>query len=124
VLIGVVGARLGPQLFLQPALGLAQPLGAIAWHRSRLSLSLLLQAAPGLAQPSAPTLRRAQLLGQLIAARVTVELVLGRVGGLGLFEDLARDLFVIEVRVAACVGVQLGAVDGDHADVGQARLRA
>jgi hypothetical protein len=49
-----------------------------------LSLPLL----PGLPEELAPALRRAQLLGQLITTRITVELILGLVGRLRLGEDL------------------------------------
>ena len=45
-----------------------------------------------------------RLRRQLIAARLPVELVLGGVDRLRLLEDLARDLLVIDVRVAAGVG--------------------
>ena len=47
---------------------------------------------PGPAKELAPALRRAQPLGQLIAARLAVELVLGLVGRPGLGHDLAGDL--------------------------------
>jgi len=45
-----------------------------------------------LAEELAPTLRRAQLLGQLIATRLAIQLILGLVSRLGLGEDLPRDL--------------------------------
>ena len=80
--------------------------------------------ALGLAQPRPAAFAGAQLLGQLIAARVAVELVLGRVDGLGLFEDLARELLVIDVRVAARVARQLRPIDSDHADARQTLLGA
>ena len=123
-LVGAVGAHLAPQLFIQPPLGFLETLAAAARHRPRLLRALLFELALGFAQPRPPTLAGAQLLGQLVAARVAVELVLGRVDGLGFFEDLARELLVIDVRVAARVARQLGAVDGDHADRRQALLRA
>ena len=62
------------------------------------------------------------MLGQLIAARVAVELVLGRVDRGGLLEDLPRELLVVEVCVMRGVGVQLGAVDRDQPDLDQPRL--
>jgi hypothetical protein len=71
--------------------------------------------------PRPATLTGRQLLGQLVAARIAVELILGGVGGLGLLEDLARKLLVIDVRVATGVGMKLGPVDRDDADLRQAR---
>jgi hypothetical protein len=56
VLIGSVGPRLGPQLFLQATLGLLDALGARARHRPRLLFALRLQAPLGLAQPRAAPL--------------------------------------------------------------------
>jgi len=87
-------------------------------------VALALQAALGLAQPRPTTRPGRQLLGQLVAAPIAVELVLGGVDGLGLFDDLARQLLVIDVRVATGVGVDLGAVDRDDPDLGQPGPRA
>jgi hypothetical protein len=78
----------------------------------------------GLAQPAAPALGRGQLGRQLVAARLAVELILGRVDGLGLLKDLARDLLVVEVLIATGVGIDLGPVDRDQLDARQPRLRA
>jgi hypothetical protein len=83
--------------------------------RLALSGEVFLQAALGLAQPGPPALAGAQLLGQLVAARVAVELVLGRVDRLRFLEDLARDLPVIEILIATGVRMQLRPVDRDHA---------
>jgi hypothetical protein len=60
------------------------------------------QPLPGLAEELASTRWRAQLLGQLVAARLAVELVLGRVGRLGLGEDHPPDLveLVIDLGLA------------------------
>ena len=49
------------------------------------------------------------------ALRTLIELVLGRVDRLGLPDDLARELLVVEVLVARRVRVRLRAVNGDHA---------
>jgi hypothetical protein len=68
----------------------------------------------GVPEELAPTLRRAQLLGQLIAARSTVELVLGLVGRLRLGEDLPRDLLELTVGLTTCVPRQTSAVDRDQ----------
>ena len=76
----------------------------------RLPVALLL----GLPEELAATLRRAQLLGQLIPARITVQLVLGLVGRLRLGEDLPRDLLELTVRLTTCVPRQAGAVDRDQ----------
>jgi hypothetical protein len=56
------------------------------------------------------------LFGQFVAAGLAVKLILSGVDGLGLVEDLAGNLLVIEILVATGVGVQLGPVDGDHPD--------
>ena len=124
MLVGAVGAHLGPQLLVQAPLGFLQALAAAARHRPRLLRALLLELALGLAQPRPPPFPGAKLLGQFIAARVAVELVLGRVDRLGFFEDLARELLVIDVRVATRVARQLRPVNSDHADARQPLLRA
>ena len=124
MLVGAVGAQLAEQLLVQAPLGFLEPLGAVARNRPRLLRALRFELALGFAQPRPPALAGAQLLGQLIAARVAVELILGRVDGLGFFEDLARELLVVDVRVAARVARQLRAVDRDHADRRRTLLRA
>jgi hypothetical protein len=43
-----------------------------------------------------------QLLGQLVAALLAVELVLGRVDAGSLLEDLAREILVVEICVPLC----------------------
>jgi hypothetical protein len=96
VLVGAVGAQLAPQLLIQAPLGLLQALRATPRNRPRLLRALLLELALGLAQPRPAALAGAQLLGQLVATRLAVVLVLGRVDRLGFFEDLARELLVIE----------------------------
>ena len=117
MLVGAVGAHLAPQLLVQAPLGFLEALAAAARHRPRLLRALLFELALGFAQPRPPPFAGAQLLGQFVAARVAVELVLGRVDRLGFFEDLARELLVIDVRVAARVARQLRPVDSDHADL-------
>jgi hypothetical protein len=69
-----------------------------------------------LTQRRAPPLARPKPLGQLIAARLTVELVLAavRLGGLG--QDLARDLLIAAVGSAGGVRLDLRAIDRDHPD--------
>jgi hypothetical protein len=78
----------------------------------------------GFAQPAPAALARSQLLGQLIAARLAVELVLGLVDRLRLGDDLAGDPLVICVRFAARVRGELGAVDRHHPGADEPRLRA
>jgi hypothetical protein len=50
---------------------------------------------PAVAQPATPALRGLKLCRQFVAARVTEALVLLGVDGVGLLENLARDLLVI-----------------------------
>ena len=76
--------------------------GVIAAAQKR---QLRLFLVPG--EPGVSPLAGAQLLGQLVAARVAVELVLGGVDGLRFFEDLARELLVVDGRVATRVRRQL-----------------
>ena len=86
--------------------------------------AVALELALCLAQGLAPALRRAQVLGQLVTARLAVELVLAPVGLGGLGEDLARDLLVVAIGVKRRVRRDLRAVDRDHPDRRQARPRA
>jgi hypothetical protein len=123
-LVGPVGTHLAPELLFKAPLGLLETLRAAARHRLRARRALGLQALLGLTQPPAATLRGRELRRQLVAARLPVELVLGRVSCLGLLDDLARQLLVIEVLVARRVRQHLRAVDGDHADLGQPAARA
>jgi hypothetical protein len=124
VLIGAVGAHLAPQFLVEAALGFFETPGAVAPDRPRLLRALLFKPALGFTQPRPAALAGAQLLGQLVAARVAVELVFGGIDRLGLLEDLARELLVVAVRVATRVRRDLRAVDRDDADLGQALLRA
>ena len=82
------------------------------------------ECLPCLAQPLPPAGAGPQLFGQLLAARLPVELILCLVGRPRLGEDLAGDPLVGEVRLAACVRIQLGAVDRHHPDAHQTRPRA
>lgn len=123
-LIGRVGLQLCPLLLVQAPLGLLQALAAIARNRPGLLCALRLELALGLAQPRPPALAGTQLLGQLVATSLAIQLVFGGVDGLGLFEDRARDLLVIHVRVAAGVARQLRPIDRDHADTHQSLPRA
>ena len=123
-LISAVGAHLGPQLLFEAALGLLHALGPAARHRLRVRCALGLQALLGFAQPTAAALCGLKLGRQLVAARLTVERVFGGVDGLGFFDDLARELPVIEVLIARRVGMDLRAVHRDHPDLDQSAARA
>jgi hypothetical protein len=105
-------------------LGLLEALGPVARIRPGLQGALLFETALGFAQPRAAALAGAQLLGQLVAAGLAVELVFGGVDRFGLFEDLARELLVVAVGIATGVRGDLRPVDRDNADLRQAPLRA
>jgi hypothetical protein len=104
-------------------LGLVKALRTAARHRLRVSRPFGFQALLGFTQPATAALLARQLRRQLVTARLAVELVLGRVDRLGLLKDLARELLVIEVLVARRVGVHLGAVHRDHADLREPTAR-
>jgi hypothetical protein len=110
VLVGGVGVQLDLVVFLQAALGLLQPLGPRPGNRARLPRTALVQAPARIAQPPLTALRRGQLLGQLVTARVAEALVLFGVDGVGVLEDLARDLLIIARGVMRGVGVDLRAI--------------
>jgi len=73
------------------------------------------------AEELAPALPRAQLFGELVAARFAVELVLGLVGCLRLGEDLARYLPELVVCLRARVARDPCAVDRHHAGLQKPR---
>ena len=79
-----------------------------------LALALALALVLGLPEELAPTLRRAQLLGQLITPRLTKALILGLVGRLVLGEDLPRDLLELSVGLTTRVPRKTSAVDRDQ----------
>jgi hypothetical protein len=123
-LVGLVGAHLGPELLFEAPLGLLEALRAAARHRLRVRRALGLQAPLGLAQPPAATLCGRELLRQLVAARLAIELVLGRVDRPGLLDDLPGQLLEVEILVARRVRLHLRAVDRDHPDLRQPAARA
>jgi hypothetical protein len=92
--------------------------------RPRFRRALGIQAALGLAQPAAATLLGLKLRRQLIPARLVELLVLLAIDAVGLLEDLLGDLLVVARRVATRVGIDLRAVDRDHPDLREPRLRA
>ena len=61
------------------------------------------------------------MLGQLVAALLAIELILGSIDRGGLFEDLPRDPLIVDVGVTARVRDDLRAVDGDRADIDHPR---
>ena len=91
-------------------------------HRRVCCLALGIELALGLPQRRPPTLRRAQLLGQLIPARVAVQLVLALVSLVELVQQLPGDPLIAAVRIHRCVRRDLRAIDRDHPNVHQPRL--
>jgi len=65
----------------------------------------------------------AERLGQLVAPAIAETLVLLSVNGIGVGEHLARELLVVARRALRRVGVNLGAVDGDHPRVDETGIR-
>jgi hypothetical protein len=82
---------------------------------------LVLAPKPRLAKELASALRRAQLLGQLITARLPVELILGLVGRPGLGQNLPGDPITLMVDLRARVAGDSRAVDRHHAKPHQPR---
>jgi len=117
VLVGGVRAGLHPQLLPQTALCLLQACRARTRDRPCLFGAFLIELAFGLAQPATTALAGREMLEQLVAALLAIELILGGVDFGGLFEDLPCDLIEVGVRFAARVRMDLRAVDGDRADV-------
>src|SRR5215208_8024429 len=91
---------------------------------SLLARPLLIKRTLRLTQPLLPALAGRDLRRKLIAARLAVELILGPVGRDRLLDDLPCDPLAIKRRVAAGVGVDLGAVDRDDCTTDQASRRA
>jgi hypothetical protein len=65
-----------------------------------------------------------ELLGELVAAGLAEALVLGGVDLGRLLQDLLGDLLVGADRGIGGIRPELGAVDGEHPDLDQPRLRA
>jgi hypothetical protein len=132
--------RMAPAVRLELALALPQPPLAplcarhdplhLALERhllGRLGLRFLgvgviaAKPLPGPAEEVATSLRRAQLLGQLIAALFAIELILSLVGRPRLGHDLPGDLIEGEVDLRARVARDARAVDRDDAPPHQPR---
>jgi hypothetical protein len=111
-------------LFVEPALGLAQSRRTGRRNRSRLLHAALFQAALGVGQPLRATFARAERLWQLVAALSSEALVLLGVDRVGVGEDLAREPLVIARRALGGVGMDRGAVDGEHLGAHQTGIRA
>ena len=96
---------------------------AVAWLRSASRSASSLPLC--LFQKRRDALRAVRSrLGQLIAARLPVELILFCVDPLCFGEDRPRQAFVVDVVVMGGVRVHLGAVHRNHADLQEPRLRA
>ena len=93
-------------------------------RRVVLPRTLALELFLCLAQRGAPPRARPQPLGQLIAARLAVELVLAAVRLRRLGQDLARDLLIAAVGSPGGVRGDLRPIDRDHPDPDQPRLPA
>src|ERR1019366_9920206 len=84
-------------------LGIKHELHALRFRLRRLGLRCVSAGTPGrelllgLAQRSTTTLTGSQMLRQLIATRIAVELVLCGVDLARLLQDLAGELLVVEV---------------------------
>src|ERR671913_2481162 len=107
----------------QPPATLGQSVAAIARNRLGLRGAFGVQRLLGLAQDLAAVPAGAQPLGQLVAALIAEQLVLGRVHPRGLFEDLPRDLLIAARGVMRRRRGNLGAVNRDHADPDQTAAR-
>jgi hypothetical protein len=68
--------------------------------------------------------RSSEAAPELVAARLTVELILSLVGPPRLGDDLACDPLVVEIRFTRGVGLDHRAVDRDHAGRDEPRLGA
>ena len=123
-LISVVGALLGPQLFLQAALGLLHPRATRRGNRPGLQFTLRIQATLGAIQPLAPPVGGRKLGRQFVTAAITELLILNGVDLACVAQDLLGELLVVARRALRRVGVQLRAVDGENLDARQAGVGA
>ena len=86
--------------------------------------SLVVKALLRLPQPGPPALAAGQVLGQLIAASLAMDLVLGDVDVAGFLDDLGGDLLVAADGLVSGSRGELAAVDGDHPHLDQFGLCA
>ena len=93
-LVVAVGAALGAPILDQAATTELEALLALPRHRLGACGSLLLEALLGVAKPCPAALAGRQVLGQLVASGLTVELVLGGVDATRLGDDLGGDLLI------------------------------
>jgi hypothetical protein len=119
-----LASRSTVELFLAPALGLAQPFQARPRDRLGIDRSTLVQALTGIAQPPLAALAAGHELRSLVAAPITERRGLGGVRGDDFLDHRARDVLVAPRAIAAGVGVHLGPVDRDHPDCRQAGVGA
>jgi len=122
-LIGRLGADLGQALLVHAPLGLPDALGPLTRDRRGLRGALIVQPAPRGLKPLLTPVRGRQLGRQLVTAAIAEALVLGGVDRARVLEDLARQALVVNIRLAARVGRDLAAIDGDHLDRDQPGLR-
>jgi hypothetical protein len=104
----------GGVVFLEPALGFAQPLGARGRDRLRFRRALLVEPALCIAQPGTAALAGLERGRQLVAAALAEALVLLAVELFGLGEDLLCKRLVVGVAVLRGVGVELRAIDREQ----------
>jgi hypothetical protein len=122
----VVGdhATLQPPVLDQPPPALLKAPVAAARHRLGVGQTLGFERLLGLAQPGAAVALVAKAGRQLVAARVSQQLVLGSIDGGGLAEDLLGDLLIGARLAIRRAGGHLGAVERDHPELDQTGLRA
>ena len=101
----------------QPPAALDEALGPVTGDLLGLLGALGVHRLLGLAQPLAPVTTGPQPLGQLVAARLPEQLVLGRVDPCGLLEDLLGDLLVGRGCVMRRGRRDLRPVDRDDPDI-------
>ena len=123
-LVSRVRAAVHVVILFQAPPALPQPLRARLHNRLGFGGALFVEAALGLAQPAAPALHSRQFGRQLVATPLAEALVLSLVDRVRLGQDLRGDLVVVEVLVLRGVCVQLRAVDRQHHHADQAGVRA
>src|SRR5947208_1607256 len=116
-LVFTMGQPLGPPILNEPALTGRQPLRAIARDLGALLLALSRQPLGCRPQPRSTALPVSEFLGQLVAARRSMDVVFDGVELLGLLEDLGGDLLIAADRAVRRIGGDLAAVDRDDSNL-------
>ncbi len=122
-LVVAVCPVLGLPVLDQPPTAELEALLACPWDRLFALGPLCVEALLRLSQPGPAAVTAGQVLGELVAASIAVDLVLGGVDASCLFEDLGGDLLVGADGAVARRRGELRAIDGDHADLDQSRPR-